>query len=499
MSIKLITKPEPLLNAPLVQQVKTLAQQTGGEAYLVGGAVRDWLLTGQIPHDLDFVLLNCKAASIAKKLADSAQGHLVALDWDLGIHRVVFDDGMNVDLADALENDLSSDLNRRDLSINAIAMNLETGSLADPHAGQVDLENKIIRMVSEANLLDDPLRMLRVFRFAAALQAEKIDEATLSVIQNHAPEIWKSAGERIQYELFRFFSVDNCFPSLQTMADCGLLEVLLPDLTPMRKIQSSGFHHLGLFEHTMELVRQAERWMPTLPQKTQDWLRQSFNSAVTRFGLVKLACLLHDIGKPTTMGTKDDLVYGQRLTFYRHEEVGEEMAAPLLRRLKVSNDVMAYTQKLIRWHLYPCQFGPNSPRKSVLRFYRRMGAETPDVTVLALADRHSATGPWLQPGELEAAHAEHIWLLENYEAESETLQLPRLLTGNDVMTLLNLSPGPHLKKLLEAVQEAQQLQEISTSDDAKNWLVQHADHILSTASESEPVLNCPCEGPLAQQ
>jgi putative nucleotidyltransferase with HDIG domain len=484
-----------LLALPLVQQVRRLAEQKAGQAYLVGGAVRDWLLEGEIPKDLDFVLLDCKAAELAKSLADSAKGHLVPLDWDFGIHRVVFDDGFVVDLADALENDLSKDLARRDLTVNAIALELVTGSFIDPHQGLVDLQHKTIRQISAENLLDDPLRMLRVFRFAALLQAEKIDEVTLSVVQNHAGKIWESAGERIQYELFRFLSVERCFPYLEMMAECGLLEILLPDLTPMRQIKSSGYHHLGLFEHTMELVKQTERWMPELPVKTQDWLHQPFSPSVTRLGLVKLACLLHDIGKPGTMSTREDPVYGQRLTFYGHEELGEEMAIPLLRRFKVSNDVMVYIKKLIRWHLYPCQFGPDSPRKSVLRYYRRMGEETPDVTVLALADRHSATGPWLLPEDLEKSHAAHIWLLENYEAEAETLQLPRLLNGNDVMKILDLKPGPHLKKLLDALQEAQQLGEISTPEDAKSWLLAHAEKILvETESVPEP-MQCPCEEP----
>jgi poly(A) polymerase len=166
------------------------------------------------------------------------------------------------------------------------------------------------------------------------------------------------------------------------------------------------------------------------------------------------------------------------------------MAEPLLRRLKVSNDVMTYIKKLIRWHLYPCQFGPDSPRKSVLRYYRRMGIDTPDVTVLALADRHSATGPWLTQEELDKAHSAHIWLLENYETESETLQLPRLLNGKDVMALLNLGPGPHLKKLLDAMHEAQQLGEISTPDEAKTWLISHSSQILTETSSDSYQCGC---------
>ncbi len=462
---------ESLLRHPMIVQVKALAEQADGQAYLVGGAVRDFWLNGVLPNDLDFMLIDCKAQHLAKALADHNHGHLVPLDWDFGIHRVVFDDGLTVDFSDALENNMQADLARRDLTINALAIDLRSGELLDPFHGQDDLQKKCVRMVSAENLLDDPLRMLRVFRFAAGIQANEIDPATLEVVRRHGEKIWDSAGERIQYEFFRFLSVERCFPYLQAMADCGLLEVILPDLSAMRKIPGSGFHHLGLFEHTMELVKQAERLMDELPVKTQGWLRQSFTPAVTRFGLVKLACLLHDIGKPDTMGEKEDPVHGKRLTFYGHEELGEQMAGPLLARLKVSNDVRDYLKKLIRWHLYPCQFGPDSPRKSVLRFYRRMGDETPDVVLLALADRHSATGPWLQPGELEAATHAHIWLLENYEAEQVVLKVPRLLNGREVMQLLNVGPGPHLKEMLEAVQEAQQLGEVQTADEARAWLV----------------------------
>ena len=481
---------QSILQAPMVRQVQQLAQAQGGTAYLVGGAVRDWLLNGELPLDLDFTLLNCSASTLAKTLADSANGHLVPLDWDFGIHRVVFDDGVNVDLADALENNLNTDLARRDLTINALALDLTTGELIDICNGQADLAARKIRMVSEFNLLDDPLRMLRVFRVAAMLETGKpsqpdestpadsqiaqtvfFDEATLAVVKQHGEKIWESAAERISYELFRLLSVEHCFPALKAMADCGLLEVIIPDLTPMRTIGSSGFHHLGLFDHTLELVYQSEILLNECPTKAQDWLRQPFTPAVTRFGLVKLACLLHDIGKPGTMGTKEDPIHGQRLTFYGHEELGEEMSDPLLKKLKVSNDVRAYLKKLVRWHLYPCQFGPHSPRKSVLKFYRRMGEETLDVLLLALSDRHSACGDWLSAEDMETSHQAHLWLMANYEAEEKTLQLPRLLNGNELMQLLNIGPGPHLKEMLEALQEAQQLHEISTSKEAENWIL----------------------------
>jgi poly(A) polymerase len=159
------------------------------------------------------------------------------------------------------------------------------------------------------------------------------------------------------------------------------------------------------------------------------------------------------------------------LTFYGHEEVGEEMAEPLLKKWKVSNEVRTYLKKLIRWHLYPCQFGPESPRKSVLKYYRRMGEDTLDVTLLALADRHSACGDWLSAEDFEKAHQAHLWLMANYEQEEPVLNLPRLLNGKDLMDLLSVGPGPHLKKMLEALREAQQLGEVTDAEQAKAWVL----------------------------
>lgn len=466
--------PESVIRAmqanDLLNRLRQLAGEAGAQVYPVGGVVRDWFRTGDCPADVDVMLIDAPARQVAKALADSMAGHLVPLDEAFGIHRVVLDGGITVDLADALENDLHTDLARRDLTVNAMAVDLEAGVLQDPLGGLDDLRAGRIRMVSAHNLLDDPLRMLRVFRVAATLQADQIDADTLAVVRAHAPMVWQSAAERIQYELLRLLSVPVCFPALQAMADSGLLEVIIPDLAPMREVPPSGYHHLGLFEHTLELVRQAERLLPELSPAMQARMAQPLGQGGTRFGVVKLGCLLHDIGKPATRGTKMDPVHGERLTFYGHDEVGEQMADPWLRRLKASNELRDWVKNLIRWHLYPCQFGPDSPRKSVLRFYRRLGDAAPDVTLLALADRYSATGPWLDPADLTRAHQAHVWLMDNYEAEQAVLQMPRLLDGRQVMEALSVPPGPHLKIMMAELQEAQQLGEIQTGPEALQWL-----------------------------
>ncbi len=459
---------------PVVREVQKVAQGLGADVYLVGGAVRDWLLTGQTPLDLDFMVINGDAAQLAQMVSEVLNGRSVPLDPEFGIYRVVVfqDPVLTLDFSNALENSIEKDLARRDLTINAMAMDFATYQLLDPFGGQEDLKDKRIRMVSEANLVDDPLRMLRVFRIAATIQAMTIDKETLEAVARNRELLWQSAGERIQYEFFRLLSVKYCFSYLKLMADCGLLEVVIPELKATREIPPNAHHHLWLFDHTLELVRQAERLINEIPEPAQAHILQSFNGVVTRFGLLKVACLLHDIGKPATMEVKDlaEGEAGRKVTFYGHDKVSEDLSEEVLKRLKTSKEVKEFVKKLVRWHLYPCQFGPESSRKSVLRFFRRMAEETPDVTLLALADRHSTKGPEITDEILNASHQKHLWLLKRYDEEQETLQLPRLLTGHDVMNLLNLKPGPEIREVLDALQEAQQLGEVTTPDEAKAWV-----------------------------
>ncbi len=460
---------QAVLSDPALMRVRELAMAHRAGVFLVGGAVRDALRTGQTPSDLDFAVTGVSAETLARQTADVMDGHYVLLDADFGIHRVVVSEKY-LDIADALNGNILLDLARRDLTVNAMAVSLDTGEFLDPHDGRADLDAGIIRMVSEENLLDDTLRMLRVFRFAAVLETTRIDPKTLAVIARHKDRLLESAPERIHFEFLKMLSVRRMFPVLEMMGDCGLLEVILPELTPTRDVPPSGYHHLWLFTHTLELVNQAELLWNDLPQQAQAELSQWKAPFATRFGLVKMACLLHDIGKPDTMALHKD---GTRHTFYGHDQVSEEMTAVICRRWRLSNEIADYLKKLVRWHLYPCQFGPESSRKAVLRFFRRMGDETPDVILLALADRFSTLGPEVTLDDLNRSHAEHLWLLARYYEEQAVLKMPRLLDGKAVMEILGMPPGKKIGEVLDALQEAHQLGEVTTEAGARAWVRDH--------------------------
>ncbi|MGE0199599.1 MAG: HD domain-containing protein [Candidatus Melainabacteria bacterium] len=462
---------------------RQLAGDLQADLYLVGGTVRDFLLRGRWSADRDVVALPANGAetstdsplaqALARRFADQTGGSLVSLDPGHGIYRVVLPDRERyVDIADAMNGCIEADLRRRDLTVNALGLDLFTGSLLDPTGGLADCQRRTIRMVSRENLLDDPLRLLRVFRIAAAIRAEAIDPGTFQVVQAHKGVVLNSAPERIQLELLKLLDATPCFAALQACADSGLLEVLLPEMTPMRAIPANGHHHLGLFEHTLELVRQCERLLTEIPEETRAWVLREGPGGVRRLALIKLACLFHDLGKPDTQGEKKTADGDIRLTFYGHEQVSETLTHDICRRLKTGNDVRDFVGALTRWHLYPCQFGVNSPRKSLLRFFRRMGELTPDLLLLALADRHSTCGPDVSAELLKTAHENHLFLMRRFFEEQPVMRKPRVLNGHQVMQHLGILPGPELKKILSALEEAQQLGDVVTGEDALRWIEQ---------------------------
>lgn len=460
---------ELFLHHPMVAKVRAVADPLGADLYLVGGALRDGLRTGALPPDLDFMVLSDsterKAKQVALQIAQDPDARYVLLDEAFGIHRVVWVDGSGfvLDFSDGLENSLEKDLARRDVTVNALGLNLKTGTWHDPFNGRADLSARHIRMVSEQNLVEDPLRLLRVFRIGAHLQAS-LESETLDAVRHHAPKLLSVAPERIQYEFLKLLSVEPCFPYINAMAETGLLEVLLPELTAAHEIPPNGYHHLNLFDHTLEVLHQSEQLLSEFP--AFDALRQEVRPGVTHMALIKFAALLHDVGKPATKAVRDD----GRFTYYGHDQVSATMTDAVAERLRLSRDVTGMIKKLVRWHLYPCHFKPDSSRKALLRFYRRMGEETPAVILLALADRYSTRGAPLTPADLQTSHDNHLWLLARYETERVVFTQPPLLTGTQVMQTLNLSPGPQVGKVMRALEEQQQLGNLTTEAEALAWL-----------------------------
>jgi len=489
-AIEKLIRHEPLLQqvVGIFETLKTTLDEPNATLWLVGGAIRDALHQDTLDTDWDMVPcgiedLNAFCEIFSATVAKALNGSLVPLHEALGMHRVVIKDRgedaseqvIYVDIAACQGQTITDDLSRRDLTINAMAARLDGNSadFFDPYDGAADLKAGIIRAISEQNLIDDPLRLLRVYRMAACLQATAIDDTTQQWVTQHAALLWNAAPERIATEWLRLLSAPPCWPWLVAMGQTGLLEVLLPELTATRAIPPNSHHHLPLWDHTLELVNQAETTVfSSLPQALQEELQAPLHhgytgKGITRQGLIHWGCLLHDIGKPATHEILDD----GRHAFHGHDRVGQGLTEAICKRFKLGRDWSTTVMMLVRWHLNPCAFTPQSPRKSLLRFYRRLGHRTENLLVLALADRLSTRGPAVSDEQITQDLKDLHGLLQDYREFRPALEQPPLLGGKDVMALLNLSAGPAVGNALKAVREQQLLGELSTPEAAKAWLL----------------------------
>lgn len=456
------------LNQPAVKQVLELAGNR--KLYLVGGYLRDVAARLNIKAtDFDFAVAGASAVDFARLVADRLKGHFVLLDNKNDTARVVIDGGVNLDFAGCLNNDIEIDIKRRDFTVNALAWDPSCPDTVIDRVGALeDLSHKRLRLISEQNLVDDPLRILRAYRFLSLL-GFSLDEETRNILKVHKEKLHLVAHERINYEWFLLLNSPNSFDTVNIMGQDGVLEVVFPELTETRRVTKNPFHHLGLFEHSLELIRQAEKEIHKFPAEVVAGFKQELAGGVSRLSATKTACLLHDIGKPATW----EITPEGKHTFIKHDQIGADMAKGLANRLKWSTSLEKFVVKLIRWHLRPghlYQQGEPTP-KAMRKFFRVIGDDTPELILLALADLGSTCGDGLAQEYREQQHESMFELLSLFDVykQGESRIVP-FMDGNDVMKLLDLKPGPYVGLLLEAVLEAQALKEINSREEANSFV-----------------------------
>ena len=442
------------------------------ELYLVGGYIRDILLQ-KSNYDRDYMVKGQSAIEFAQKAADLFQSYLVVLDKTHDIARVVMPDKKHtLDFAGCVGKDVYSDLANRDFTLNAIACPVEDKGckLIDPFNGIKDIKNKIIRTLAEKNIIDDPVRLLRAFRFAAQFDF-KIEEKTLEFIKKHHKLINNVAFERVNTELIKFFDSDDSAKNLSLMKDTGLLFEIFPEIVPQKDVPPNLHHHLCLIDHSIEVVRQVEVQVKIFPDWVKEHIYKDFSTNIRTISLLKIAALLHDLGKPATWTIEEN----GRHRFIKHEEVGAELAVDLLKRLKFSKNASEYIRMLIKNHLYPSQLIREGldkiSEKALMRFFRRITDNTPDLLLLALADRLSAKGPEITEETIEKNIQGTYIILEKYrESKEEVKTLPRLVTGKDVMREWDIPEGPTVGKILRELKEEQISGNINTRKEALEFI-----------------------------
>lgn len=442
------------------------------EIYLVGGSVRD-LFFEKISHDRDLIVINSDARDFSLKVAEIFDGSFVPLDEENKIYRVVMPDKINyLDITNPIENDLGKDLQRRDLTINAIALNLRTLEIIDPTGGINDLENKIIRQISEKNFLDDSLRLLRVYRFLAKTGFE-LDVETLKSVEKHIDLISKPAIERIVYEIMHLFDAPYSDKALLMMNEVGLLEKLFPFVVELKKVPPNTHHHLPLLNHCIETVRNIQNLYENSDTEVREHLDKIDFGGYRRLAHLKLAGFMHDIGKFSTWTIEQDT---GRHRFIKHDDVGAKMSVPILKKMSFSNKQVEYISKMIKNHIYPSSVvsAPDLNEKIMMRYVRKMDMDSIDAIILAKADRLSALGPAITQELVENNISMLGKLMQFYLDVRDTLEpLPKLLDGGEIMNILNIMPSPKLGEIINALHEAQINGDVLTKEHAVEFVINY--------------------------
>ena len=415
------------------------------DCFLVGGCIRDYFLSKTTP-DRDIVTLG-SSCDLALDIVQKTGGTFIELDSENQIYRVVLQDKITYfDISHALEDDILKDAKRRDFTLNSIFYDFKEQKIFNPCDGVDSLLKNVLKTHSLKNFDDDPLRMLRVFRFIAQYNFN-LDDEILNYIEQEKKNIEKCAKERVNQELVKLFGGKYAPEALLLADDCKFLSEIFPFVDEIKKIPPNTHHHLDLFHHCIETMRTVHTNNPML----------------------KLAAFCHDIGKPKTHTIEPS----GRHRFIGHDKVGAELIKPILANLKFSKKQIEYISLMVANHIYPSALmsGEDVQEKAMIRFIRKLNPYIEDIIELARADRLCARGP-LVSDEMVENNLNNLDKLYNFylKIKPRLEALPKLLDGREIMENLNIKPSPVLGKIINALEEEQIEGRIKTKEEAEKFV-----------------------------
>jgi len=451
----------------ILDEVIEFADARKIKLYIVGGYLRDIILNRRkVNPDIDFCI-NSKAINFGRALAKKLKAGFVVLDKEHGACRIVKNTKTKtytLDFTDFKGRTLQDDLAHRDFTINTLIVELGTDALIDKHGALKDLKAKTIRVVNKRAFDDDPLRILRAFSFSAMLRF-KIDNATLKLAQLRRKKLADVSFERVRDELFKIFDSSSTFETLSQLDKLKILTVILPEIEPMRGVNQGPYHHLDIWMHSLESVRQLEMLLEKVTDNKdiQHYLDEVISSDRRRRALIKLGALLHDIGKPKAMRRREG-----KLIFHGHERVGADISEGIAKRLKLSNDEWNALRKMIFWHLRPGFMADNEPvsERAKFRYFRDAQNEAVSTLLVSLADQRSTRGRLTTRKSREQHERVVAVLLKEFFAKQKEHKPEKLINGNDLIKELKLQPSPLIGKILRELEELQAIGKIKTKEEA---------------------------------
>ena len=413
-----------------------------GKLYLVGGLVRDRVMgLAETSHDIDIVLEG-DALALAHFLYDAGATSIHPVVYPRFGTAMVLVDGDQVELvtariesyaADSRKPDtvqpgtILDDAHRRDFTINTLLENLHTGEVVDPLGlAYADIDAHLIRTPLDPNVtfIDDPLRMLRAVRFATRFEFQ-IEKQTQVAILKNSHRLSIVSLERIRDEFTKMIAGPHPAQALETLRICGLLAQFAPELLEMVGVTQNTFHHLPVWEHTLAVLS-------AVPEDADLNLR--------------LAALLHDIGKPRTRSVSPD----GRIHFYDHQTVSAEMSRELLNRLKFSNNDIDEIVLLVAQHMRIGEYSEKWSTSAVRRLIRELGPHLNDLFVL-----HAADVAGLNPNHRDTLHSDALRdRIESVGDIAAISQITSPLTGREVMDIFSLSESPLIGLVKKALTDA---------------------------------------------
>ncbi len=463
-------------------------------AWLVGGWVRDRLL-GLETHDYDFVVPSGGIAT-ARAVAGAVGGAFVVLDVERDTARVVVGaapDAVYLDFTGLRAGDIGADLLARDYTVNAMAVPVRAwqapeSEVIDPAGGRRDLAQRLLRAVSVDSFREDPLRMLRGVRLAAALGFE-LESQTAAWIERDAELLDAVSRERVRDEVAQVLALPAAERSLGQLEGLGLLEHVLPEVTRLRAVAPAECSGHSCLEHSLQAVGVVEGlrgWLAGGTWTAPNWAYEALGATLgphrRRLGehlaavlpggrsvgvLLALSALLHDVGK----GVAGPASKGPGGPLLGHDVLGASMAATALRRLCFSSAETVRVRLAVRNHMRPGQLvqetGGDPSRRAIYRFYRDAAPGGVDTVLLSLADHLALRGPGVDPEHWQRHLRLSQALLEAFfEHHGEVIEPPLVVDGHELMAALDLAPGPEVGELLDSIREAQAAGEVTSPAEA---------------------------------
>jgi putative nucleotidyltransferase with HDIG domain len=439
--------------------------------YLVGGCVRDIILNRKA-QDIDLACTNARLFAYA--LAKEKHAVCVVMDKkpDVPCFRLINKKAPDnfIDITEIRGDSIESDLNQRDFTINALAIPLKSGKLdttqiIDVVSGQTDISNKIIRMAYNESFTDDPLRMLRAFRFSAQLDF-KIEQNTIDLIQKNVDKIQSVSSERILFELKILLQHQNIYPLIELMDQTELLAAVFPEIDSLKTCCQNNYHHTHVWGHSLETLKAYEQLisqLDTLFGTTCDQVRSYLNQN-ENMSMIKLACLFHDIAKPMTQKKNPET---HHISFHRHDKLGKTEIEKICDRLRLSKRNAAFVCKLVEEHLHIRDLlSPATRRNTLLKSCRNLGETIIAIALLSIADKLATRGVKSQESDRMAYQEKAIAFIESYYNDIQpAICTKNLITGNHLIEI-GIQPGPTMGKILRMIRWAQDEGKISTPEQA---------------------------------